>query len=316
MSDRGTYDEILAEEIQSCTEVHMAFNDTLHPCNKIVNWQKSVIPDLKNLQSLHLSAAHRPEAWAGNLNDAKILFLGSNPSFSEDEIFPDYKEEWANEKLRDFGARRFEGTEERPFGANEQVDLKLRDRIYLKNGKLNEKTKVTHWNEIRGNVAAILGRDKEDVTPNKDYVMTELVHCKSRDEVGVPEALSFCTQKFFQSIMSASSAKLVFVLGVKPASHFRTLFREVPNSWGVGTDSLGTHGVWPRSNKELQEMRATGLWSASHQLKHTFQMSLGGTERTVVWFPRPGRPAWPRSLNGENCPIDLEVLEFWRSKLD
>ena len=33
MSDRGTYDELLAEEIQSCTEVHEALNNSSHPCN-------------------------------------------------------------------------------------------------------------------------------------------------------------------------------------------------------------------------------------------------------------------------------------------
>ena len=313
MSDRGTYDELLAEEIQSCTEVHKAFNDSSHPCNKIVNWQKSVIPELKNVKTLELSVAHRPEAWAGNLHDAKILFLGSNPSFSEDEVFPDYKEGWENEKLRDFGARRFEGSDDRPFGANEKVDLKLRDRIYLKNGKLNEKTKVTHWNEIRGNAAAILGKDKADVTPNKDYVMTELVHCKSREEIGVPEALSFCTQKFFHNILMATSAKLIFVLGVKPATHFRSLFHGIPDTWGMGSGSVG---VWPKSNQELIEMRKSGVWSAAHQLKHTIEMDLGGISRTVVWFPRPGRPAWPRSLSGDNCPIDAEVMQIWRSKLN
>jgi hypothetical protein len=110
----------------------------------------------------------------------------------------------------------------------------------------------------------------------------------------------------------ATSAKLIFVLGVKPATHFRTLFRGIPDTWGMGTGSVG---VWPKSNQELVEMRKSGDWTVGDQLKHTIEMDLGGKTRTVVWFPRPGRPAWPRSLSGDNCPIDSEVMQVWRNKL-
>ena len=316
MSDSETNDELLGQKIMSCTEVHSALNSENHPCNQIVNWQSTVLPQLRGLKTFDLSAAQRPEPWAGNLAQAQILFLGSNPSFNPDELFPDYSEEWDDaEKLRDFAARRFEGSKERPFGASDGPTERLQDRVYLNNRKLGLGGKVTHWNELRGNVAAILEKSKSEVSPNHDYVMTELVHCKSTKEGGVQSALKFCTQKYLSSIFNASSAKLVFVLGVTPGKQFASLFPEVPAEWGKWTENGVSHGDWPESNAELIARRADGSWTSKEQLKHTTEISLGGSLRTVIWFPRPGRPAWPRSLGGANCPVEPEVLELWRSKL-
>jgi hypothetical protein len=315
MSDSGTYDELVGEQIMTCQDVNYALKNESHPCNKIVNWQSTELPELRGLKTFDLSIAHRPEPWAGNLAEAKILFLGSNPSFNADELFPDYSEDWHGEKLRDFAARRFEGSKERPFGASDGPTEDMQDRVYLKNGKLDMKRKVTHWNEVRGNVAAILGKDKSEVSPNHDYVMTELVHCKSKGEIGVQSALEFCTQKYLSNIFNASSAKLVFVLGVTPAKQFASLFREVPAEWGKWTINGVAHGDWPESNAELAARRLDGTWTAKDQLKHTFEMKLGFETRTVIWFPRPGMPPWPRSLNGTNCPIDPEVMDLWRSKI-
>lgn len=153
MSDSGRYDELVGETIMTCQDVNLALKDTTHPCNKIVNWQSTELPELRGLKTFDLSVAHRPEPWAGNLAEAKILFLGSNPSFNAEEEFPDYSDEWRNEKLRDFAARRFEGSKERPFGASDGPTEDLQDQVYLKNSNLDMKRKVTHWNEVRGNVA-------------------------------------------------------------------------------------------------------------------------------------------------------------------
>lgn len=82
MSDSGRYDELVGETIMTCQDVNLALKDTTHPCNKIVNWQSTELPELRGLKTFDLSVAHRPEPWAGNLAEAKILFLGSNPSVS------------------------------------------------------------------------------------------------------------------------------------------------------------------------------------------------------------------------------------------
>ena len=315
MPDSGRYDELLGARIASCQEAEAAFKDTSHPCNKIVNWQKTELPVLQTCSTLQGSTAHRPEAWAGNLADARILFLGSNPSFNNKEIFPDYTEEWSGEKLRDFAARRFMGSSTRPFGANDGPNEAEKDRVYLKDGNLH-KSKVTHWNELRGNAAAILGIPKSEVSPNKDYAMTELVHCKSKAEVGVEDALHFCSQKYLEEIFRTSNAKLIFVLGSTPGRYFYNLYPGMPKNWGYWKTNGVQHGIWPTSNEMLSLMRNEGKWSAEDQLHHAYEMELGGKLRLVIWYPRPGRPQWPRKMTGENGPIDHVVMKYWRDKLN
>ncbi len=306
-------EELLSLEISGCPEVHNAFGNKQHPCHEIVNWQKTKLPSLISVESLFDSDAHRPEAWAGNLGQAKILFLGSNPSFNENEAFPNYSDEWKNDKLSNFAARRFEASSSRPYGASDGPTTKEKDRVYLKSAKLHQ-SKVTHWNELRGNAAAILGIPKSEVSPNKDYVMTELVHCKSESEIGVTKALKTCSDKYLNKIFSVSKAKLIFILGSKPGKHFSSLI-QMPDTWGYWKENGVPHGYWPTSNRELSEVRNAGKWSIKDQMLHTHEMNLFGMTRLVIWYPRPGRPQWPRKMLSETGPIDKEVLEFWRSKL-
>ena len=175
--------------------------------------------------------------------------------------------------------------------------------------------KVTHWNELRGNAAAILGVPKNEVSPNRDYVMTELVHCKSEAEVGVDKALKTCVNRYIEKIFSVSKAKLIFVLGSKPGRHFANVFPEMPETWGFWKDNGKTHGYWPTSNRELAEIRSAGKWTTKDQLLHTHEMEFFGMNRLVIWYPRPGRPQWPRKMISDTGPLNKEVLEFWRSKI-
>jgi hypothetical protein len=79
----------LALEINSCREVIDALNDKSHPCHEVVKWQadqwKQPILQIEN------SKMHRPEAWTGDIVNAPILFLSSNPSFNEDEKYPNWQ---------------------------------------------------------------------------------------------------------------------------------------------------------------------------------------------------------------------------------
>jgi hypothetical protein len=51
------------------------------------------------------------------------------------------------------------------------------------------------------------------ITPGLDFALTEVVHCKSRNEVGVKEAQEFCSKRYLDRILSVSAAKVIVVFG-------------------------------------------------------------------------------------------------------
>ena len=95
----------LALEIGSCCEVPKALADESHPCHGVVKWQaEQWKPPILQIEN---SRMHRPEAWTGDIVNAPILFLSSNPSFNAEENYPNWKlGEWGIEKVEDFSVNR------------------------------------------------------------------------------------------------------------------------------------------------------------------------------------------------------------------
>jgi hypothetical protein len=52
-----------------------------------------------------------------------------------------------------------------------------------------------------------------EVAHGKDYAITEVVHCKSRGNYGVDEALDTCSTKFLRRVLEYSQWKVLVVLG-------------------------------------------------------------------------------------------------------
>jgi hypothetical protein len=298
----------LALDISSCCEVSKALTDSTHPCHKVVDWQaKKWSPAIHQIED---SRMHRPEAWTGDLNSAPIVFLASNPSFNPDESFPDWSRNWNQDQTIDFATRRFIEEGERAFGAIDSGPN--RDKTYLSSGELSENS-VAYWREIRGRVAELLGKQTSEVSAHDDFVMTELVHCKSFDEIGVDESLAKCSSRFLSGIFNLSPASLIIVMGKKPAQQLIKLFPEIPDSWGFWKLENGlTRGFWPKSS-EIAAAIKDGRWSPTEQKKHTVELSLGGKNRQVIWLPRPNS-SYPRTLT--EPLISSEVLNFWRTQLN
>ena len=298
----------LALDISSCSEVETALNDTNHPCNGVVSWQsKQWFPTIATIAN---SDMHRPEAWTGNLKSAQIVFLASNPSFNPDERFPNWSSNWKEDQIIEFATRRFIQEGERDFGA---IDFgPNRDRTYLESTELSDKS-VAYWREIRGRVAELLEKKISEVSAHSDFVMTELVHCKSFDEIGVDDALAKCSSHYLSRIFKLSPASLVIVMGKKPAQQLIKLFPEIPNTWGFWKLENGlTRGFWPTSS-ELASAIKDGRWSPTEQRKHTVELLLGGRKRQVIWLPRPNS-SYPRTLS--EPLISSEIMNFWRSHLN
>jgi hypothetical protein len=179
----------LLHQITHCPNVQRwyASPQSNNPCSKIISIQ----------HCLSLSDFQVPEPWSGDLEHAPILFLSSNPSFDEVEDFPRWS--WPDEWIEDFFINRFGG------GRKEWIENGIR-RVTPDGSRIV----VSFWAAVRQRAIELLGNE---VHPGKDYALTEVVHCSSRSEAGVSEALDECAGRYLQRVVKLSGAKVIVVLG-------------------------------------------------------------------------------------------------------
>lgn len=304
----------LALGISSCSEVCKAAVDKSHPCHKVVNWQaKQWEPEVKDVFD---SEMHRPEAWTGDLLNAPVIFLSSNPSFDKLENFPSWKiDSWNDEEVARFGAERFTTSKSRGFGATESLVESEKDRTIGLSGDVSKQ--VNHWKWVRQFAAMVYGKSVSETSAISDYVMTELVHCKSPHEEGVVEALSKCTQEWFGQIMSYSPAKLIFVAGVKSGKDFASQFsNQIPPTWGswASNNQESGQGNWPKTKSQLDELVSSGNWDLNHQMSNSADVEIGGVTRTAIYIARPGGGGLCAPWEHEQL-IHPELIKYWRSKI-
>ena len=160
--------------ITRCPELAKARGGAPHPCSEIACLQPS-------------DYYHVPEPWSGYIDTAPILFISSNPSISENEHYPTPR--WSGGDTVDFFQRRFDPDAGYSYSAF---------------------SKVRFWASVRQRAGEILRRN---AVPGKDFALTELVHCKSRREQGVQEALATCSEQWLPPVMECAAATVVILLG-------------------------------------------------------------------------------------------------------
>ncbi len=124
-----------------------------------------------------------PEPWNGNIN-APILFLSSNPGYNPEE--DTVTKEWDDQIALDHFEQRLEDTCW-PTG-----------------------TYPAFFNYIKEIASDILDHE---ANPQEDYCSTEIVHCKSPNEVGVACAATHCVERWLKSLLNISKAKVVVLVG-------------------------------------------------------------------------------------------------------
>ncbi|WP_405199139.1 uracil-DNA glycosylase family protein [Christiangramia sp. LLG6405-1] len=157
------------------------------PCEKIVKSQ--------NLETRQI-----PEPYNGNINNCKLLFISSNPSISEKEIYP--TSEWNEADIIDFFENRFSKESEY-----------VKDFIYPKHNDGYAINGVKFWIHIRKMASTLLGTN--NAIPGKDYSIMEIVRCKSRNEIGVDEATKTCSDKYLNQTLAISNANIIIAIGAK-----------------------------------------------------------------------------------------------------
>jgi hypothetical protein len=302
--------ENLATEIINCSEVGVALHQTSHPCHQVVDWQSKKWGT--KIVKIEGSQMHRPEAWTGDLAVAPILFLSSNPSFNAAEHFPNWNnEQWNISSTLDFALNRFTMNASRIYGASQWGDLKNFDRTIEKNGNLSKK-RVRYWSWARKLVSYILDKPENQVSAISDYVMTEIVHCKSEYEMGVISARQKCKDKYLERILKNSPASLIFVVGKNAALDMKSIFQnEIPVHW-----SEVSGGFWPKTKRDFSSILKRGLWGEDQQKKHSIELIIGGKMRTVVYFAKPGGGGGLNAPWIHNHLVHINQIAHWRKVIE
>ena len=149
-----------------------------------------------------------PEPWRGSL-DAPILFVSSNPSLDFADDSPTLHQ-WNTDQAR------CEAYFERGFPSNGFP------RTRLHTGDLSPSW-VRFWASCRARAAELLDLPRAQVKPGTHFALTELVHCKSRDETGVDKAAPECIRRHWlddpspgspnRGLSTLHGAALVIALG-------------------------------------------------------------------------------------------------------
>jgi len=256
----------LAAEICNCPRREAALSDKSSPCHKVVKNQLKVTKEF--------SEFHRPEPWIGRLSTAKLLFISSNPGLSVDqgsdrEEFP--TQSWTPEESAEFFVERFNQNRDpviATFNNPDEPDFLTRsiDGEYRSGGK-NPKRPQATWSGIHKLACELLG---QMCSPDSDYALTEIIHCKSLMGAGVAEASDTCADSWMARILNSSPANVLVVIGAKVRDNFANPF-------------LGAPSNFAEANGAAYKM----MTQKERAMRDIFLTQYGGRPRLVVfnWHP-------------------------------
>lgn len=175
----------LAIQIARCANIEVARSNLSHPCSRVVN-----VPDHGDERK----AWQVPEPWRGDIENAPLLFVSSNPSINPLDDAP-----WSSAsdaEIADYYTAASIG----------------RDFPYSRLGSGERSPRpVMFWSSIHALARELF--ECSDVRSGVDYALTEIVHCKSRSEAGVEKAIPACVQFHFGQVLALSRAVVIVSLG-------------------------------------------------------------------------------------------------------
>jgi len=160
----------------------------------------------------------------------------------------------------------------------------------------------------------ILGEYQGSNVSEDRFSIVNLVRCPSSSKRAILKATNYCSSNWLIPTLEASSAKIVFVLGQKPAAVLCSTFPDqVPQDWGQfaeGPQGYGK-GFWPRSKGDLQEVLNSGHWNLDSQLKNTFCLNFADRMILFVFYSTPGSGMlW--SIKDHPELVSEELIAYWR----
>lgn len=232
-----------------------------------------------------------PEPWNGSIESADILFILSNPSYSQNEVYPDYpdnvplckkplsKQGWGISKIEDFFENRFEST----YVNNEKYVKGLRV-LMEENGKYSRGNIVRTWKMLcryayaikygdNCKYTSILDQDLKEsglsamvddnnvfsieddnnfIRPGIDFAITEVVKCKAKKENGVNKARKECANRYFQKVLSLFGGEILCVVGKHAQDVFNKEYGKIFNRVQDDSYKVSCRGTCVINGKEFK----------------------------------------------------------------
>ncbi len=282
----ATHPSALLQEIAHCPVIaeQLANPTREHDCAAIIQVQPN-----SGLETRQL-----PEPWSGNLGEARLLFLSSNASINLEEDYPNAS--WPEPQVADFFQHRFGD------GQTEWTRDGLKPR--RADGSFSSGTWVHFWAAVRARATELLNLP---VVPGKDYVLSEVVHCKSEGESGVWRAADFCSARYLERVVSASAARVIVSLGKVASYEVRRVFGLDP------TATLSTHAPFTSvrgrdpSGGTSRRYRLTALGLKLGVLLVKLRIRLLGPLATLVSNRTAHRPAHPNAVDAAFREVDTAL---------
>lgn len=210
--------------IARCSLIDIAARDTGHPCHQVVAVQRPE-GDMRQV----------PEGWAGNLREARVAFLSSNPAISEPapgqpegtvEAYPSAA--CSDEHIAGYLGRRFDQTVlPRPVVSGFRP---------LQADGLYAARPTAFWGQMHRRAMELLGPAAD---PARNYVMTEVVHCKSVMGEGVAAAAATCAGLYLDAVFRLAAAPVVVVVGMQAHVLLKSRFAALPDPPYIHREDLG-----------------------------------------------------------------------------
>jgi hypothetical protein len=196
----GIGERELLLEIAQCPIVNACLSGPEpNPCRGVVEWQ-----------NLPTGPRWAPEPWSGHLSEAPILFLSSNPSAAAPGVPPGPYDVTA-ESTVDRIVGLFDG-------AFDEGGPHIEDGIRCVDAQGKRWSYVRFWASTKARARELLGSDP---MPGLDYVITEVVHCGTRQESAVWNAQEQCVDRYLSRVLSLSPARVVVIFGALAAYAMR-----------------------------------------------------------------------------------------------
>ena len=158
-----------------------------------------------------------PEPWNGDIINAPILFVGLNPGFMADELYPNIGNAYWTKvngaldsaKVEDFFENRFNGY---------YVEHSNGRGFRIKTTSLQKKSLRgrTFWGYIKSIADKILNTPNSK--PGTDFAITEIVHCKSKNIACITKkCYEKCLNKHFDNVLYIAKRVECIVIVGQPA---------------------------------------------------------------------------------------------------
>jgi hypothetical protein len=213
-----------------------------HPFKKLVEYQRDAYA--REGLSIEKEGFQVGEPWNGDIKNARVAFVSSNPAFNPYEDFPRYHadngaflmpdgRQLTAADVKDFFEHRFENAHVTDSGV-------LKVKCLVQKTGQSDYSAVPYWGCVRNSIETLWHNAKKPNDSTETYVRRlmskavsmELVPFKSSGEKGVVEALPTCLRNFTRHILPNIAAPIIVLVGKKVLRVFMDFAITDEAEWG------------------------------------------------------------------------------------